>query len=33
MAYDAAAGTAVLFGGATLGPPGHMTFHDTWTWG
>lgn len=33
MAYDAATGTAVLLGGTTLGPPAHMTFHDTWIWG
>ncbi len=33
MAYDAATGTPVLLGGTTLGPPAHMTFHDTWTWG
>jgi len=32
MAYDAATGTAVLFGG-TGGIPGHPTFlRGTWTW-
>jgi hypothetical protein len=29
MAYDAATGTAVLFGGVA----GAKTFSDTWTWG
>lgn len=29
MAYDAATGTVVLFGGST----GSLFFHDTWTWG
>ncbi len=30
MAYDAATGNVVLFGGDNFEP---LTFNDTWTWG
>jgi hypothetical protein len=30
MAYDAATGNVVLFGGQNAGP---LSFNDTWTWG
>jgi hygromycin-B 7''-O-kinase len=33
MAYDAAAGNVVLFGGTALVGTKVETFHDTWTWG
>ena len=32
MAYDAATGTVVLFGGYTRTAGGIVTFGDTWTW-
>jgi hypothetical protein len=32
MAYDAATGTAVLFGGFVLASP-NVLYGDTWTWG
>ena len=32
MAYDAATGTVVLFGGRTLRAPTEHLLADTWTW-
>ncbi len=32
IAYDAATGTVVLFGGFTRAAGGTVTFGDTWTW-
>jgi hypothetical protein len=33
MAYDAATGNVVLFGGTALVGSKVETLHDTWTWG